>query len=234
MKTFIVAIAFVVLAFGAPNDSNAEIFNYTNYADNAPGTEFLKRGNRFYRQGDYEAAVGNFQLASHWADKMAQFNLGMLYVNGEGVERDPLRGWAWIELAAERDYPTYRDVADSIWNQFTDEHREQALNILDEELKPRYGDEVGIARASSFIKRDMRRKTLGGSRVGANRVLYVETKAGHLESGDQYYHPDRWDFEKIVAFETRLFKALGSGTVTLGELELVDDEKDGEEVGEDN
>ncbi|MFU8876678.1 MAG: hypothetical protein ACNA7E_00945 [Wenzhouxiangellaceae bacterium] len=206
--------------------TGSTVFNYQNYADNAPGTAFLERGNRFYRRGDYEAAVGNFQLASHWADKMAQFNLGMLYVNGQGVERDPLRGWAWIELSAEREYPANRQVADEIWSQFSDEHRQMARKILEEELKPRFGDDVAIDRTSRDIIRNMRRKSLGGSRVGANRVTYVEDRAGNLIPGDVYYHRDRWDFEKIVAFETRLFKTLGQGVVTLGELKLIDDEED--------
>ncbi|MFU8876677.1 MAG: tetratricopeptide repeat protein [Wenzhouxiangellaceae bacterium] len=204
--------------------TGSSIFNFNNYADNTPGAEFLERGNRFYEQGDYDAAVGNFRLAARWADKMAQFNLGMLYVNGQGVERDPLRGWAWMELSAERGYPVHRQAADSIFNQFTDEHRELARQILEEELKPEFGDEAAVARTQREMERRLHRVGARGSRVGANRVLYVETRDGLLESGEQYYHPDRWDFEKIIAFETRLAHTLSTGTVTLGELELIDDE----------
>ncbi len=219
-------------AFGSESGAaGTTIFNYNNYADNAPGTEFLERGNRFYRQGDYDAAVGNFQLASHWGDKMGQFNLGLLYVNGQGVERNPLRGWAWIELAAERGYPHYRQVADGIWGQFEPKHRKIARRILEDELRPEYGDEVAIERTSREMKRRLRKNTSGGSRVGANRVVYVEDRAGNLISGHQYFHPDRWDFEKIIQFETRLIKAVKGG-VRIREVESRDDEEDSSDSGD--
>lgn len=202
---------------------NAQVVNYNNYAQNAPGTQFLERGNMFFRQGDYDAAVGNFRLAAHWADKLAQFNLGMMYVNGDGVERDPLRGWAWIKLSAERGYPKNAAVAADIWAQFTDEHRKVARRILEEELEPEYGDEVAIPRTSSEMKRMLSRKASGGSRVGVNRAVYVTGRDGTFVSGDQFFRDERWDFEKIVQFETRLHKAIGGGNVILRDFQTVED-----------
>ncbi|MGK7296133.1 MAG: tetratricopeptide repeat protein [Candidatus Wenzhouxiangella sp. M2_3B_020] len=198
--------------------------DFRNYADNAPGTQFLERGNTFFRQGDYAAAAEYYRLAAHWADKLAQFNLGMLYVNGDGVERDPLRGWAWIRLSAERGYPKFARVANDIWDRFGPGHREAAMAILENELEPEYGDEVAIERTAREMRRDRLRATAGGSRVGANRALYVTGRGGQWVRGGEYYNPDLWDFRKIVAFETRLQKALGSGEVILRDFETVDDE----------
>ncbi|MBS3744295.1 MAG: sel1 repeat family protein [Wenzhouxiangellaceae bacterium] len=201
----------------------AQVVNFNNYAQNAPGTQFLERGNMFFRQGDYDAAVGNFRLAAHWADKLAQFNLGMMYVNGDGVDRDPLRGWAWIKLSAERGYPKNAAVAADIRNQFTDEHRKVAKKILEKELKPRFGDEVAIPRTSNEMKRMLARDTSGGSRVGVNRAIYVTGRDGTFVSGDQFFRDELWNFEKIVRFETRLHKAIGDGNVILRDFQTLED-----------
>ncbi|MFO7763160.1 MAG: hypothetical protein R6V61_05460 [Wenzhouxiangellaceae bacterium] len=201
----------------------AQVVNVNNYAQNAPGTQFLERGNMFFRQGDYDAALGNFRLAAHWADKLAQFNLGMMYVNGDGVERDPLRGWAWIQLSAERGYPKNAAVAADIWNQFTEEHRKVAKEILENELKPRYGDEVAIPRTTNDMKRTLARDLSGGSRVGVNRAVYVTGRDGTFISGDQFFRDELWNFEKIVQFETRLHKAIGVGNVILRDFQTLED-----------
>ena len=223
MKNFFSMVGILLAALLQTAGLNAQVANYSNYAANAPGTPFLERGNMFFRQGDYDAAVGNFRLAAHWADKLAQFNLGMMYVNGDGVARDPLRGWAWIKLSAERGYPKNAAVAADIWNQFTDEHRKVAEQILEEELRPRYGDEVAIPRTSNEMKRMLARNTSGGSRVGVNRAVYVTGRDGTFVSGDQFFRDERWNFEKIVQFETRLHKAIGGGTVILRDFETLED-----------
>jgi len=220
-----VPFGILLLVFlGAHAQATAQTVNINNYADNAPGTPFLERGNMFYRQGDYEAAVGNYQLAARWADKLAQFNLGLMYVNGDGVERDPLRGWAWIKLSAERGYPKNVQLAEEIWDQFTPEHREAARKILEEELEPEFGDEVAVPRTTNEMKRMLARTTSGGSRVGANRVVYVTDRDGTFQSGNQFFRDELWDFRKIVQFETRLHKSIGTGNVILREFETVDDE----------
>jgi len=228
MRSSLLTAVFVFLALLANDVARAQVFNINNYADNAPGTQFLERGNRFFRQGDYDAAAGYFRLAARWADKMAQFNLGMLYVNGQGVERDPLRGWAWIKLSAERGYPKNVSVAADIWSHFNDDHKKVARRILEEELKPEYGDGVAVPRTSNEMKRTMARTTSGGSRIGVNRAVYVTDRSGNFESADQFFRDARWDFEQIVQFETRLQKAIGRGNVRLREFRTLDDDETSE------
>lgn len=213
--------------------ANAGALDYRNYAKNAPGTQFLERGNAFFKQGDYAAAASYYRLAAHWADKLAQFNLGLLYVNGDGVERDPLRGWAWIRLAAERGYPKFVRVANDIESRFDDEHLAAATEILEQELAPEYGDAVAIERTAREMERMRDRATGGGSRVGANRALYVTGRDGRWVRGGEYYDPDLWDFRAIVAFETRLQRALGGGEVILREFRTVDDDPQAQDAPDD-
>lgn len=221
MKQLLLAAITIALCLAVAGASGLD---YRNYAKNAPGTQFLERGNAFFERGDYEAAASYYRLAAHWADKLAQFNLGLLYVNGDGVERDPLRGWAWIRLAAERGYPKFVRVANEIGARFQDEHLAAATEILEQELEPEYGDAVAIERTAREMERMRDRATGGGSRVGANRALYVTGRDGRWVRGGEYYDPDLWDFRSIVAFETRLQRALGGGEVILRDFRTVDDE----------
>jgi len=227
-----ILFCFAVIGSGK---SLAEL-SYRDYAENAPGTHFLERGNRFFEQQDYAAAARYYRLAAHWADKLAQFNLGILYVNGDGVARDPLRGWAWIRLAAERGYPKYARVANDLWARFDAEQRRAAQAIVDEELEPEYGDAVAIERTVREMRREREQAVGGGSRVGVNRTLYVTGRDGQWTRGGQFYDPARWDFRQIVAFETRLQRALGGGEVILRDFKTIDDDEaveDGEKVEDD-
>ena len=50
---------------------------------------------------DYKEAAKWLRLAAEQGDADAQLNLGNMYVAGQGVERDLLRGFMWTQLATE-------------------------------------------------------------------------------------------------------------------------------------
>jgi hypothetical protein len=55
----------------------------------------------------------------------AQFNLGVRYANGQGVERDPVQAYLWFSLAAQgllgKEADTARQARDSIKSTLTPE-----------------------------------------------------------------------------------------------------------------
>ena len=59
----------------------------------------------YYRMGWYYSARSRYCAAAGWADQLAQFNVGMMYLHGQGVDQDLPRGLAWLKLASERGYP---------------------------------------------------------------------------------------------------------------------------------
>lgn len=228
MRITIFALTLLLTAAAIAQSSNIDRATASRTGvQNTPGHQFLERGNRFYRSGDYQAAADNFKQAAYWADKIAQFNLGLLHVNGEGVSRDVLLGWAWIELAAERGDPTYRDVADDIWSKLAREHRTIARQILDQELKPEYGDEVAVDRTRHEMERHMRGVTAGGSRTGVTRVTYVEDAYG-LMLGTDFYRPERRDFQEMMTLEEHMLQAgtADGGVVSITDQESTDDADD--------
>lgn len=212
------AIAMTLLLGGA--DAHASPFDF---AQRTPGYPLVDKGSQFYSNGFYSGAIRHFERAAHWADKMAQHNLGVMHYRGDGVERDPARAWAWFELAAEREYPEFVGIADAVWAQLDEAQRERAQAIF-EELRPDYGDETAVPRTRRRMERERRNVT--GSRTGSvGNVTVIDGTGTH--DGEHYFAEEKWDFERIIELETRAFEALARGNVTIGELELLDEEKPG-------
>ncbi|MFK8014869.1 MAG: tetratricopeptide repeat protein [Gammaproteobacteria bacterium] len=193
-----------------------------------PDTRFvadLKRdADRAYDRGDYARAYRILTKSLVWrGDKYAQYLLGVMYLNGQGVRADPARGVAWLQLAAERGNPklmaAYRDADERI----NDGQRARSNQLFDE-FANEYGDRRVLARLIRKDSRALRRAT--GSRVGAtdNLPLTIVRLDGSRVPGDQFYGSIR---ERM---NTRL-DYLG-GVVELGEFVLIDDDEETENSDE--
>lgn len=195
------------------------------YDEHTPSAGTMQRARRAYRAERYRAAFGYYKIAAFWADKLGQYNIGVMYLQGQGVEFDPVRGWAWLQLSAERKYPDMVAAADQLHDLLDDAQRSAARRILEEELLPEYGDEVAIERTAKEMRRNLRRGT--GSRLGSRATLSAVTIIdgnGMTRRGDEYYDPAKWDFENIVRYETRLMFQLARGRAELGEMVIIEDE----------
>lgn len=56
------------------------------------------------RRGDFQGAVRLWTVLAEKGDARAQYNLGFLYANGQGVGQDFTRALAWYTLAAEQGF----------------------------------------------------------------------------------------------------------------------------------
>ncbi|NBB92619.1 MAG: hypothetical protein GVY32_05555, partial [Gammaproteobacteria bacterium] len=220
-----------------------------NYAGRTPGNKHLSEAMDSYEAGQYGSALMKFKTAARWADKLAQFNVGVMYLNGQGTEADLARAWAWFELAAERNYPSMTETADRLWSMLDESQRVRARSILEDDLRDRFGDAVAVPRTATYMRRQQRSGT--GSRLGFRsgnlRVIEVDDArwnrgspqsssgiivTGRTYSGDEYYDPDKFDFYNVVAAESRLFEAEQRGQVTIGKFELLDEETDADQSTE--
>ena len=59
-------------------------------------------GEAAYNRGDLAAAVQSWLLAAELGDAEAQYNLGLLYVEGQGVPKSDVEAVEWWRLAAEQ------------------------------------------------------------------------------------------------------------------------------------
>lgn len=222
----ILAVIALLIAFAAKADRSEPAPERPSdrtrpYIEHAPSTESVIRATEAYTAGQFDSAMEHYLAAARWADKFAQYNVGIMHLRGEGVEFDPLRGWAWLEVSAERGYPQFSESADALWALFNEEERQAARAIFDGEVEPRYGDGATLQRA----EREMRfRKGDGtGSRLGSRgmmQMLRVYEGFASQRDGMEFYDPEKWDFATLARYEALLMQAIAEGQVDIGELEL--------------
>lgn len=121
-----------------------------------PGDYYGCRALYHLQRKHYRQAVAMLEESAFWANKEAQHQLGLAYVNGDipDVPADLPRGIAWLALARERHQPDYeRDYALAV-TRATPAQRAQAAAIY-LELRKRYGDAVAGKRATNRFNREI-------------------------------------------------------------------------------
>jgi len=148
----------------------------TWYHDDLTG-EYL--GFKYYAQKRYPEALHYFELGAYYADKPSQISIGLMYLKGEGVEATPVTALAWLELAAERGYPTYVATRDRLRAKLKPQQISQAAELR-EQLAMKYGDAVAKPRLAAELASGLRRQT--GSRAGFDtgvQILFLEAIDPH-------------------------------------------------------
>ncbi|HET6433982.1 sel1 repeat family protein [Dyella sp.] len=195
------------------------------------------RGMIAYARGDYDAAMRLFLIGARYADKPSQLSIGLLYLNGQGVPRDPVQAWAWVALSAERGYSRFAATRDQIGKELDTNQRVRAMQRRND-LALTYGDVVAKRRMSHELR--FYSTQLTGSRTGfdsganAMDVSILDkqlSKEGHGNAqcmiagranmrgvgcggGDLYAD---WQWNPKVYFLTR--DALYNGTVRVGDTQ---------------
>ncbi|WP_019465177.1 tetratricopeptide repeat protein [Dyella japonica] len=145
-------------------EDNSRAFNSPT-DDGRPGEYYFALGVQSVKKGDFEHAIAMYKVAASWAYKPAEYNLGVMYLNGQGSPVDMPRALAWMALAAERNEPQYLRARQLVYAHLTPEQYEQA-NVIWRELLPKYGDEAALPRAKSRWREARENST--GSRVGSS------------------------------------------------------------------
>ena len=65
-----------------------------------PGVNAYHRGNDAYQYGDYNVAFANYLYAAHEGVVPAKYNLGYMYLYGQGTQRNEVKGITWLKQAA--------------------------------------------------------------------------------------------------------------------------------------
>ena len=162
----------------AENANRATSARFSSPEDDArPGEYFFGLAVRAVKKKDYPFAVSMYKVAASWAYKPAEYNLGVMYARGIGMQQDLPRAMAWLSLAAERNDKAYVAARDLINSKLSDAQFKQADTIFGE-LKPTYGDASALVRAKARWAQVRAAKT--GSRVGS---LAGNLKIGTSNSG---------------------------------------------------
>lgn len=188
-------------------------------------------GMRHFAAGNYKAAMKSFLVGARFADKLSQLSIGLMYLNGKGVKKDPVTAFAWIAIAAERKYPSFLATRNTLWVKLDAQQRQQAKALIDK-LYPEYGDTTAKRRMALRLR--WARTKLTGSYLG-NPISPMATLTpeqvtgigprppcgadtidglpiigcGNLAKTDWYWNPKQY-------FKAR--DAQWTGTVTIGKV----------------
>jgi TonB family protein len=98
-----------------------------------------------YQNEQYEKARTAFERMAHAGLIEAQFNLGVMQLNGDGGSRDIVNGSAWILLAAHYEHEAARMAEQDLRQQLSDQRIAEAEARL-QELRQDYGREALLER----------------------------------------------------------------------------------------
>lgn len=153
----------------AQGEDHSRAFN-TPTDDGRPAEYYFALGVQAARKGDYAHAMAMYKVAASWAYKPAEYNLGVMYIAGQGTPVDLPQAMAWMALAAERHDAAYVRAKQLVYAQLSPAQWEQA-NAVWRGLLPTYGDASALPRAKARWRETLVNAT--GSRVGsaATRVM---------------------------------------------------------------
>jgi uncharacterized protein len=190
-------------------------------------------GMQHFAAGNYQAAMKYFLIGARYADKLSQLSIGLMYLNGQGVQKDPVTAFAWIAIAAERKYPQFVATRDEVWAQLDATQRERAKALV-ASLYDEYGDVVAKPRMALALRQgrsEMTGSYLGFQSSSVSSLTLEQFKGigpmpacgaktidgGAITGCGNIYAEWRWDPKQY--FQTR--DGAWTGTVSVGPLQKV-------------
>lgn len=207
-----------------PTAAEQQIMDSAGFLAAHPDLENRGRGWAAYNRGDHAEAMTFFQRAARYADKPSQGMVGEMHWNGDGVPRDPVLAYIWMDLAAERGYEGFTVLRERYWNALDDAQRAQAVS-RGQAVYAEFGDAVAKPRIAAVLRRASRQVT--GSRVGmtGNLRIVIAGPGGVPQTidGSQYYAEKFWDPESYQAWQDAVWKKPLQGRVDVGDVEPLKD-----------
>jgi len=74
----------------------------------------LVSGSSAYQKGDYAKAFHDFRELAELGQPTAQFNLAVMYANGQGARQSDIYAYAWASLAAQNGLEKAKTLADAL------------------------------------------------------------------------------------------------------------------------
>lgn len=161
-----------------------------------------------------------FVKASRYADKPSQAMVAQMYWRGDGVARDRALAYAWMDLAAERGYPSFVAFRETYWAQLTPAERSAAVE-RGRAVFADHADAVAKPRLEHLLRK--KRTTFTDSRVGVVarglKILVVEPGTGLWARAprDQVLATEFWNADSYFAWQDRLWARPPAGVVSVGE-----------------
>ena len=88
------------LLLGSQASVNADQYDEADQL--VEGMAAYNEGVAAYNEGDYQKAIQKFQPLAEQGHAIAQYNLGLMYDDGQGVPQDYVQAHKWFNLSATR------------------------------------------------------------------------------------------------------------------------------------
>ncbi len=134
-------VALLVVLVGLPIPAQADEYNlFPGKALDGRTVSVQHKVEKLYSSGDFARAflIYRKELAPI-GDKYAQYMVGYMRLNGQGVERHPAEALAWYRLAAERSQSVLSQARDALQQSLDADERAEAERIF-AQLWQQYGD----------------------------------------------------------------------------------------------
>ncbi len=174
-----------------------------------PGEYYFCAAAQDYEKGRMNSTVQMLGYSAQWANKSAQYALGIMYYNGDHIAANRPLGIAWLALAAERHDPRYEAVFVSAYRSATAQERADA-NTLWLQLKPVYADKVAAVRAVQRNDREL-----------SPVYRSLATNGGSIYLAGLNIGSSELAFEQLVRMNRDTALRDVDGTVTVGDAPMV-------------
>ncbi|HJU07968.1 MAG TPA: hypothetical protein VJ727_05750, partial [Rhodanobacteraceae bacterium] len=152
--------------------------------DYLPAKYFERMAREDMRRGNYAAAVNDYKQAAYWGNKVAQYDLGEIYLHGIGdISADPARAVAWFGIAAETHQPDYNAALVNAYKTLTPEEHKRADEIWNQ-LQAAYGDKLTLARATQVFEHAYHSDRAGSATTEDDPNTYTFTIRGYDPTGN--------------------------------------------------
>ncbi len=202
-----------------PDPTSDQLMVSAGFLSAHPDLRYRLLGLDEFRQGRYEDAFRFFQRASFYADKPSQGMVAEMLWNGQGVAKDPVLAYVWMDLAAERSYAGFLGLRERYWNTLNEAERARVL-AEGQAIYAKYGDAAAQPRLATVLRRE--RRNITGSRTGfaGNVQIYVPGPGGFEQiDGSKFFDERYWDPKQYQAWHDSIWMKPRIGRVRVGDVE---------------
>lgn len=204
-----------------PDPTDDPMLMTAGFLEHHQDIQYRMLGMTAYKDGRFDDALRFFRRAAFFADKPSQGMVAEMYWNGQGVPRDPVQAYIWMDLAAERGYLGFLSLRERYWKALTEAERAR-VPVEGQAVFARFGDAAAKPRYEHQLRIGLHNMT--GSRTGFNRGVSIEIPGpeGSIAiPGTKFYDERYWNARKYWAWQDRIWRKPSIGRVTVGEIEAV-------------
>jgi len=148
---------------------------------------------KLYSTGEYSQAFKEFFEMAKVGEKRSQFNLGIMFYNGQSVAKDINQAYAWIKLSVESDITNSKER--NIFNQIASQIADKTQAEIEyQKLKILYSSEVLLERLYPVLVKPVGDKAFTASPIKITEPRWPKIA---LRKGIQGWVKVQFDIDKL-------------------------------------